>query len=95
MISSTSSSDRSLPIEPLPTATAVPVVRPESPRTDTVSASSAEYLAAALSRSPALRPATVERARALANDPSYPPFDIMKKVAEKILSAPDLSEDQS
>jgi hypothetical protein len=35
------------------------------------------------------------RARALATDPSYPSADIIKRVGEQILGAPDLSEDQS
>jgi hypothetical protein len=37
----------------------------------------------------------VERAKALAADPTYPSAAIMKSVAGQILASPDLSEDAS
>ena len=48
-----------------------------------------------LSRQPEIRPEVVERARALASDPSYPSTAILKQVGALILNSADLSEDQS
>jgi hypothetical protein len=44
---------------------------------------------------PEIRPEVVARARALAADPDYPSAAIIQRIGEKILGAPDLSEDQS
>lgn len=52
-------------------------------------------LGVSLARNPEIRPEEVARARALAADPSYPPVAVMKRVAQQILAAPDLSEDES
>jgi hypothetical protein len=60
-----------------------------------VSTEHAAFLRSELERQPEIRPEVVERARALAADPSYPPVEIMRHVASQILAAPDLSEDQS
>jgi hypothetical protein len=46
-------------------------------------------------RQPAIRPEMVARGKALAADPNYPPMDTLRKVAEQILRAPDLTEDES
>lgn len=69
--------------------------RPFAPRADKISTANAAFLRAELQRQPEIRPEVVERARQLAADPNYPPPGIMKKIAAQILSAPDLSEDQS
>ncbi len=60
-----------------------------------ISTQSAAYLQGALSRQPAIRPEVVERARALAADPTYPSAAVIKRVAQQIVASPDLSEDQS
>lgn len=94
MISSTSSTDR--PVRPdAVSAPTVPVGRPYSPRPDQISTESAAFLRGALQRQPEIRPEVVERARALAADPNYPPREVMRAVAQQILQAPDLSEDES
>ncbi|MEO5959538.1 MAG: hypothetical protein ABIZ49_08075 [Opitutaceae bacterium] len=69
--------------------------RPRAPRSDEVSTENAAFLRAALQRQPEIRPEVVERARALAVDPNYPPREVLQNVAQQILSSPDLSEDQS
>ena len=43
-------------------------------------------------RLPGERHQVVERARALAADPSYPSVEIARRIAEQIIGAPDLSE---
>ena len=37
----------------------------------------------------------VARGRALAADPSYPPMNVIMNVAQRILAAPDLANDES
>ncbi len=94
MISSTSSSDRTARPELVSapgTAAARAVARP----TDQISTENAAFLRGALVRQPAIRPEAVERARALAADPSYPPPAVIQRVAATILAAPDLSADES
>ncbi len=72
-----------------------PVSRQADSRQDQVSTERAEFLRAELSRQPEIRPEVVARARELATDPNYPPMEVITKVAEQILSSPDLSEDES
>ena len=60
-----------------------------------ISTESAAYLRGALARQPAIRPEVVERARALAADPTYPSAAVINHVARKIVASPDISEDQS
>jgi hypothetical protein len=55
----------------------------------------ATILRQALVRQPEIRPEVVARARALAADPAYPPVSILRSMAQQILAAPDLSEDES
>ena len=94
MISSTSSSDRTVRPD-LVSAPASSGTRPPQPRRDQISTESAAFLRAELARQPEIRPEVVAHARALLADPSYPPTDTIKRIAEQILNAPDLSEDQS
>jgi hypothetical protein len=94
MISSTSSSDRAARPEAV-AAQAQPAVRPYAPRPDQISTERAAFLRAELGRQPEIRPEVVERARALAADPDYPPREILQNVAQQILNSPDLSEDES
>jgi hypothetical protein len=94
MITSTSSADRTLRPE-------LPVVLPKtgerlrSASTDQISTENAEFLRAELKRQPEIRPEVVARARELAADPSYPPREALRSIAEQILGSPDLSEDNS
>jgi hypothetical protein len=62
---------------------------------DQISTESAAFLKSALAGQPEIRPEVVERAKALAADPTYPSAAIMKSVAGQILASPDLSEDAS
>lgn len=94
MISSTSSTDRAA--RPDLVSTAGPASeRPQAPRSDHISTEGAAFLRSELTRQPEIRPEVVERARALAADPNYPPVEVLRNVAEQILNSPDLSEDQS
>jgi hypothetical protein len=94
MITSASSSDRAGRAD-LVSAAGPAAPRPYTPRPDQVSTEGAKYLRGALERQPAIRPEVVERARALASDPSYPSLPVIKRIAEQIVASPDLSEDQS
>lgn len=94
MISSTSPSDQSARTDALGAAGQQPA-RSRAPRSDYLSTDSARVLNQALSGQPEVRSEVVARARALAADPSYPPPDVIRRVGEMILAAPDLSEDVS
>lgn len=87
MINSASSSDRVLRPEgvvlhakPLP---------PGEVGTDRFSPEQTAALKVALQKQPAIRPEVVERARALAADPAYPPPEILRQIGEAILRSPD------
>ena len=94
MISSTSSTNRAARPDIL-SAPSTSTERPFAPRPDQISTEGAAFLKTELQRQPAIRPEVVERARALAADPSYPPREILRNVARQILNSPDLSEDES
>ena len=94
MISSTSSPDRT-PRPDLVSATGQASTRHAAARPDHMSTENAEFLRAELTRQPEIRSEVVERARALAADPNYPPIEVARHVAAQILAAPDLSEDPS
>ncbi len=94
MISSTTSTDRAARPDLVSSAAPFPP-RPLAQRPDQISTESAAFLRAELGRQPEIRPEVVARARALAADPSYPPPEALRKVAEQILGSPDLSEDES
>lgn len=92
MISSTSPSDKSASRDALAAAGPQPA-RLRMLRSDQLSTDRARWLDAALADQPAIRPDVLERARALAADPAYPPSDVILRVGALILAAPDLSED--
>ena len=94
MISSTSSSDSTLRAGQSYASDKTPV-RTRAARLDKVSTESAAKLAAELARQPEVRPEVVERAKALAADPNYPPPAVIRRVGEMILGSPDLTEDES
>jgi hypothetical protein len=94
MISSASSPDRT----PRPEHVSAPgqsPARPTAAKPDRISTEHAEFLRSELQRQPEVRPEVVERARGLAADASYPPFEVAQHVATQILASPDLSEDQT
>lgn len=94
MISSASSPDRTARTD-LVSAAGPSAPRPYAPRPDQITTESAAFLRGELARQPAIRPEVVERARALAADSGYPSTEVITRVAEMILAAPDLSEDES
>jgi hypothetical protein len=94
MISSTSSTDRAVRPE-LVSAAGQSAGRNQAPRPDRISTESAAFLKSELQRQPEVRPEVVARANALAEDPNYPPKDVLTQVATQILGSPDLSEDES
>lgn len=93
MIQSTSPFDRTARPDLVPVAGQA--ARGKTTRSDQLSTDSAAALRTSLAQSPAIRPEVVARARALAADPTYPSVAIMRRVAQQIIAAPDLSEDQS
>ena len=94
MISSASPSDRTSRADAL-TASGPAVPRPFAVRPDRISTESAAFLRAELTRQPEIRPDVVARGRLLAADPAYPPARTVRLIAQSILAAPDLSDDDS
>ena len=94
MISSPSSSDRPPRAEAVP-ASPAGAARGSAARNDRLSTGAAALLRAALDRHPEVRPEVVERGRLLAADPGYPPRPVLERMAQGIISAPDLSVDES
>lgn len=93
MIQSTSPFDRTARPDLVPAAGQA--ARGKTTRADQLSTDSAAALRASLVQNPEIRPEVVARARALAADPAYPSVAIMRRVAQQIVAAPDLSEDES
>jgi hypothetical protein len=93
MIPSTSSSDRTARTDAVSPVPSKPVVR--GPGADQFSAGQSAALRSALAAQPEIRPEVVERAKALAADPNYPPRDVLAQVAGLILASPDLTADES
>ena len=91
MINSTSSSDRSARPDAVPPSAVTR--RPAGVGSDQFSARQAGALRAALISQPEIRPAVLARGKALAADPGYPPAAVIRQVAEKIISAPDLADE--
>lgn len=63
-----------------------------SPRTDSLSLSSASQVRARLESLPVVRPEKVEAAKSLIVSPNYPPLEIIRRIADALLNAPDLTE---
>jgi hypothetical protein len=70
-------------------------VRSNPPSQDRLSLDQAQVLQSALTDQPEVRPEMVERGRALAADPGYPPQSIIGQIASQIMASPDLSEDET
>ena len=94
MIPSTSSATHAVRPDAATTSSQAPFRR-EQPKPDRISIESAAFLRAELARQPEVRPDMVARARLLAADPAYPHSEALQRIAEQILNAPDLSEDES
>lgn len=90
MINSTSSSDRAARLDAVTPTPPPPHVR--GPGADRFLPEHTVALRAGLARHPEVRPEVVERARALAADPSYPSPEILRRVGEIILGSPDPAE---
>lgn len=95
MISSTPSSNRPLRPDTTPPMAPKTTGLPAGPGHDHLSLEKIELLREALAKVPEIRPEVVERGRALAADPAWPPQHVLRKVSELILRAPDLTEDLS
>jgi hypothetical protein len=93
MIPSTPSSNR--PFRPESTPPVAPKTSGASrgPGADHLSLEHVELLRQALAAQPEIRSDVVARGRALAADPAWPSHDVLRKVSEIILRAPDLTED--
>ena len=70
-------------------------VRAQNPGQDSLSLSQADGLRHALASQEEVRPEMVEKGRALAADPGYPPASMIRSIAQAIIESPDPSEDQS
>ncbi|HUG11250.1 MAG TPA: hypothetical protein VMM36_09565 [Opitutaceae bacterium] len=91
MINSTSHSDHTARTGAVPSKPSAP--RSIAPGRDKFNSPQAQQLREALARLPEIRPGFVEMGKRLAADPSYPPPEVLKKVAAMILRSPDPSED--
>lgn len=65
------------------------------PATDTLTTDNAESLKRALESTPEVRPEMVELGRHLAVDPTYPPRQIIEKLAQLMANSIDPSEQSS
>lgn len=87
MINSMSSPDRAARLDAVTPTPLHP--QPRGPESDRFLPEHTEALRTGLARHPEIRPEVVERARALAADPSYPSPAILRRVGEIILGSPD------
>jgi hypothetical protein len=95
MIHSASSSSASARNDAIAAASAASAQRVTRGPSDQIHIDKAAALRASLQQVPEIRPEVVERARALAADPSYPSDAIVRRISAAIVNSPDLSEDQS
>ena len=89
---SSSSSARNIAIAAASTAS---VAQAPSKPIDQIHIDKASALRSSLQEVPEIRPEVVERARALAADPTYPSNAIISHISKAIVNSPDLSEDLS
>ena len=76
-------------------ASTAPAAKALSRPVDQIHIDKASALRSNLQEVPEIRPEVVERARALASDPSYPSDSIIRQISQVIVNSPDLSEDLS
>jgi len=91
--SSSSSPARNIAIEAASTASTARA--PKRPVVDQIHIDKASALRSNLQQVPEIRAEVVERAKALAADPSYPSDNIIHQISKAIVNSPDLSEDIS
>ncbi len=90
--SSSSPTARNIAIAAASTAS---VAKAQNRPVDQIHIDKASALRSNLQEVPEIRPEVVERARALAADPSYPSDSIIRQISQVIVNSPDLSEDLS
>jgi hypothetical protein len=90
--SSSSPAARNIEIAASSTASKSPA---QSRPIDQIHIDKASALRSNLQQVPEIRPEVVERAKALAADPSYPSDGIIRQISKAIVNSPDLSEDLS
>jgi hypothetical protein len=95
MIHSASSSSSSARNDAIAAAASASTSRSLPARNDQIHIDKSATLRAALQQVPEIRPEVVERAKALAADPSYPSDKIVRHISATIVNSPDLSEDLS
>lgn len=91
--SSSSSPARNIAIEAASTASTNRA--PKRHVVDQIHIDKASALRSNLQQVPEIRAEVVERAKALAADPSYPSDKIINQISKAIVNSPDLSEDLS
>jgi hypothetical protein len=95
MIHSTSSSGSTVGADAAFQNASKTSVRAQDPGQDSLSFNQADGLRHALASQEEVRPDMVEKGRALAADPGYPPAAMIRSIAQAILASPDPSEDPS
>jgi hypothetical protein len=95
MIHSASSSSPSARNDAIAAAINATASRNSRGPADQIHIDKAAALRTSLQQVPEIRPEVVERARALAADPTYPSDAIIRQVGSAIVNSPDLSEDVS
>jgi len=90
--SSSSTPARNIAIE---AATTASTARAKPRAVDQIHIDKASALRSNLQQVPEIRTEVVERAKALAADPSYPSDKIIHQISRAIVNSPDLSEDLS
>ena len=90
--SSSSSAARNIAIAAASTASAS---KAQPKPIDQIHIDKASALRTNLQQVPEIRADVVERAKALAADPSYPSDGIIRQISKAIVNSPDLSEDLS
>ncbi|MFT3783353.1 MAG: hypothetical protein QM790_15185 [Nibricoccus sp.] len=68
-----------------------PASKVQADNNDSLSKANTQSLREALANTPEVRPAVVERGKALAVDPTYPPRQLIESLAQLFVSSRDLS----
>ena len=93
--SSSSSASASARHVAIAAASAASIAPAQNGPVDQIHIDKASALRTNLQQVPEVRPEVVERAKALAADPSYPSDGIIHAISRTIVNSPDLSEDLS
>ena len=95
MIDSTSSSTGASGINPLLPDPTKSGGQRAGIASEQLSTGGADQLRTLIASQPEVRPEMVEKGRALAADPDYPPASVIRQIAGMLVNSPDLSEDPS